>query len=560
MAQQQLTYDEVDSIHEVIRASSGADSRQKAGMFDSLYQVLEVQGDVCAQVATRIRQSSHLDDAGLADSALALLYWADSAYHEKCDPRLRLNLLINLSSVYLSFQELGLVDSVVDLFHEAWNPEWQEVELISAILNNEGIALAMRGEFDAATATFYSAYQKAKASNDVRYVQRSLVNLGAIKGVIEELDSAYYYFNEAAKHAQESQDLDNLMSIVINMANVHVEAGDNRAALVMIDSAEHMAVRLNNLEKLAYVYDIKSDIYARQGRFETAYDTLRAYVDVRETFLDAERIKAVAEMMERYESERKARQIQQLELENLDSEIEKQRLKNWRNRVIFFGIGLLLVALALWSRLSLVRRSRAEIQKEKDISEGLLLNILPASVAEELKLKGSAQAQHFDTATILFSDFKDFTAISEQLEPDELVESINMYFKKFDEIVSKHGLEKIKTIGDSYMAAGGLPAGSKATTLDVVNAGLEMQVFVEELKEKSIEQGKPVFEMRVGIHTGPVVAGIVGVKKFQYDLWGDTVNIASRMESSGEVGKVNISDATYGEVKDEANLRFPIAR
>ncbi|MEO8068593.1 MAG: adenylate/guanylate cyclase domain-containing protein, partial [Flavobacteriales bacterium] len=195
-------------------------------------------------------------------------------------------------------------------------------------------------------------------------------------------------------------------------------------------------------------------------------------------------------------------------------------------------------------------RRRRRIKAEHARSEALLLNILPAEVAEELKAKGHAEAKHFDNATILFTDFKGFTQASEKLSPQELVEELNTCFKAFDEIITARGIEKIKTIGDAYMCAGGLPDPKTSSPADVVHAALEMQAFMTSRKKERDAQGLPAFEMRVGIHTGPVVAGIVGVKKFQYDIWGDTVNTASRMESSGEVGQVNISEATYALVKE----------
>ncbi|MBK6752527.1 MAG: hypothetical protein IPG69_02830 [Flavobacteriales bacterium] len=203
-----------------------------------------------------------------------------------------------------------------------------------------------------------------------------------------------------------------------------------------------------------------------------------------------------------------------------------------------------------------VQERTADLSREKQRSDDLLLNILPEEVAEELKNTGAAQAKQFDTATILFTDFKGFTQLSEQVTPAELVAELNTCFKSFDHIITARGIEKIKTIGDAYMAAGGLPDPASSSPADVVFAALEMQEFMKHHKAERQAVGKPFFEMRVGIHSGPVVAGIVGVKKFQYDIWGDTVNTASRMESSGEVGQVNISEATYGLVKNEPGLSF----
>jgi len=235
-------------------------------------------------------------------------------------------------------------------------------------------------------------------------------------------------------------------------------------------------------------------------------------------------------------------------------EISKQ--KSRKNIFMFGGIGILVLAIGLYSRLSYIKKSRTIIQKEKDISENLLLNILPSEVAEELKLKGESIARNFESVSVLFSDFKGFTNISENLNAQELVAEINTCFKAFDEIITSYGIEKIKTIGDAYMAAGGLNAPKTSTIRDVLLAGLDMQSFMEARKLELQNSNKPFFEMRLGIHTGQVVAGIVGVKKFQYDIWGDTVNIAHSMESSGDVGKVNISENTYNLIKEDPDFIF----
>ncbi len=203
-----------------------------------------------------------------------------------------------------------------------------------------------------------------------------------------------------------------------------------------------------------------------------------------------------------------------------------------------------------------VKERTAQLRAEKERSDELLLNILPYEVAEELKDTGKAAAKHFDQATVLFTDFSGFTQLSERVSPQELVAELNACFKEFDEVLATYHIEKIKTIGDAYMAAGGLPDPQHGSPRDVVLAALDMQACMVRHKAERDAFGKPFFEMRVGIHTGPVVAGIVGVKKFQYDIWGDTVNTASRMESSGQVGRVNISEATYLLLKNEPGLHF----
>lgn len=195
-----------------------------------------------------------------------------------------------------------------------------------------------------------------------------------------------------------------------------------------------------------------------------------------------------------------------------------------------------------------IERQKQIIEEEKIKSDSLLLNILPDEIAEELKITGKAKAQRYNEVTVLFSDFKDFTTISENCSAEELVQELDTCFRAFDDITIKYDLEKIKTIGDAYMCAGGLPVPDKYSTHRVVLAALEMQNFLDKRKKENPKS--LLFQLRIGIHTGPVIAGVVGKKKFAYDIWGDTVNTASRLESSGEQGKINISSSTYELVKD----------
>ena len=204
--------------------------------------------------------------------------------------------------------------------------------------------------------------------------------------------------------------------------------------------------------------------------------------------------------------------------------------------------------------------ARKALEAEKKRSEELLLNILPAKIADELKTRNEVEPRHYNSATIMFTDFKDFTRLAEASEPRTLVNDLNQYFSAFDEIIERHNLEKLKTIGDAYMCAGGLPEENRTHPIDACRAALEIQEFMTRANIQREKMRLPPWDLRIGLHTGPVMAGVVGKKKFTYDIWGDAVNVAARMESNGEAGRIALSESTYHRVKDqfECEHRGPI--
>ena len=187
---------------------------------------------------------------------------------------------------------------------------------------------------------------------------------------------------------------------------------------------------------------------------------------------------------------------------------------------------------------------------EKEKTEALLANVLPKNTADEIMAKGKATKIKYNFVTVLFSDIQGFTKIAEEMNPEVLIDELDKFFFYFDSVVEKYGIEKIKTIGDAYMCAGGIPEKNRTNPVEVILAALEMRIYMNKLKETSELEGMKYWDIRIGIHTGTVVAGVVGHKKLSYDIWGDTVNTASRMESSGEAGKINISGTTYEFVKE----------
>jgi adenylate cyclase len=376
---------------------------------------------------------------------------------------------------------------------------------------------------------------------------------------------------------QEQGDHPKAMEHYLRSLRIREEFGDQRGAA----SSYTLLGELKNKEKnhaQALAYCKTSLTLAEEMEFiveqkeacQCLYTTYKALGRDREALVYLEKLGELDKQLNKEETAKKIQQMefQQVMLQDSIAKAEETRLlqeahqeevraKN-RTRNMFAGGGAFFVLLAggFYTRARYMRRSRAVLQVEKDRSENLLLNILPAEIAEELKQKGRSEARDYELVSILFTDFKDFTEHSATMSAATLVNEINHCFEAFDGIMAKYGIEKIKTIGDAYMAAGGVPVPTEDSVKNTVLAALEMQKFIRERKVQKDTLGEPAFEMRVGIHTGPVVAGIVGVKKFQYDIWGDTVNTASRMESSGVVGQVNISESTYRLLQDDPQFEF----
>lgn len=271
-----------------------------------------------------------------------------------------------------------------------------------------------------------------------------------------------------------------------------------------------------------------------------------------DSVVNSENQKAVVTTQLRYEFD-KQQSLQKAEQDKKDVLAKAELKRNeFQKNAYLGGLGLVMVFSGIfYNRFRVIRKQKKTIEIEKDRGDKLLLNILPHEIAEELKQNGYAKAKRFDNVTVLFTDFKNFTNASMQMSAEELVNEINYCYSGFDEIITRYGIEKIKTIGDSYMCAGGLPTTNSTHPEDVVMAALEMLKFIENRKQQTLGNGSQQFEVRIGIHSGPVVAGIVGVKKYAYDIWSDTVNIAARIEQNSEAGKITISETTYELVKDK---------
>ena len=412
-----------------------------------------------------------------------------------------------------------------------------------------------------------------------------LNTLGLCYSNLSEYDSAIYYLNEARKYIDPKKDEVWEGIISGNLGNCYYQLGQYELAIPLLEKNIALSEQHNELVDMAFALSTLGEIFLNQKQAKKALEYLtkahsivkrknlfarntiisKIYIPLGKAYaangnmvlgyryLDSGRL-----AKESIENQRNILQLtgaqQRIELEKYRGELTrkeneiKDKSRFIRNLAVGLATLVLMLIIILWQ----FQRNA----KERKRSDRLLLNILPAETAEELKATGRAKARDYEEVTVLFTDFKDFTRHSEHLDAQELVNQIHQCFSAFDRITESYGIEKIKTIGDSYMCASGLPNQNQHHAVASVDAALEMLQYIEALKNEKQKEGKPYFEVRIGMHSGPVVAGIVGIKKFAYDIWGDTVNIAARMEAASLPGKINISGATYEKIKHQYHCQY----
>lgn len=419
------------------------------------------------------------------------------------NPVINNQYLVGVGEVYL---KLGNYEDAIRYYQEAL--ESAQIIARADILNKLGEVELKKGDNEKAIVYLTEAYQTAKNNNQQLIEVQALIGLGMM---YKETN-----YTESIKFFKEAE------GIAVGM-----EANDELRDIY---------------EGMSHAYEVKGD-YANAFKYETLHG---AQKDLLFNLAADDKIRG---LQFDFDLQKKEDEIDLLEKESEIQELTEKRQKNviWVTGIFLFLLALL--ALSLFRRYKFTRETNLIIQKEKDRSESLLLNILPEETAQELKEFGKVKAKRFDSVTVLFTDFVGFTAYAQNLEPEELVSSVDYYFSKFDEIMEKYDVEKIKTIGDAYMCVSGLPEPGENDVLRAVQAAFEIVEFIEESKKTKMND-LTRFDVRIGINTGPIVAGVVGTKKFAYDIWGDAVNVASRMETTSEAGRINISESTYELIKD----------
>jgi len=455
---------------------------------------------------------------------------------------------------------------------------------------NIGSVYALQKNYRQALDYFNRALNIYEEIIDDSGIASCYANMGNAYKSIDSLPRAMDYYHRALQLMLATKDEYGLAASYLNLAEVYRLQGDFKTAFSYYQKCEDIRKKQDDQFGLGMVWINRGTAYALMSRYAEAqgecekglhvaekYEALKEQHDACECLYLVykglkqedkalaffERKTKLQDSLARDETMMKLQVMEfraQVAKDSLIRESEKQALatshsqalnkgKGLRNILIGGGAVLLMLSIFLYR---LFHKTRASKQQ----SDHVLQNILPADIAEQLKTTGKADAREYDGVTMLFTDFVGFTRTSESMRAQELVDELNQLYSRFDEIVSSYAIEKIKSIGDAYMAAGGLPVHDITAVKNTVLAALDMQDFIIQRKQERIAKGMPGFDMRVGIHTGSVVAGIIGVKKFQYDVWGDTVNTANRMETNGAPGRVNISDTTYAFIKEDPDFIF----
>jgi len=553
----QFSPEEADSLLHDFYNNQHYDRDEATKICEDLVLFYQDTGDTCKQIRASAKFAGLQRAASSFEESMATLIEAQKLFDtSNCDDELQALIYLYYSDLYRSLYEIKKSDSVcllgINLFESDWENKAAIIKLYMQIEDYDNLPRTL--------AYLDTAYQLSREYKKPHLERRTLINIGTAYAVNDMYPEASKYYKLALNSALQQNAIYELGTLYNNLAGL---SDDTSKTLLYVDSAIYYARLNNDLADLEDYSENKAYFYSTIGNFEEGYYQLWEAMVLKDSLLNIRKYEAIAELEHKYEAEKKTNEIQKLKVENLKTEVENLNFRRNQNK-LFIGIVVMLM-LAVFFAIGFVstRRHRnklavknVEIDTARQLSDELLLNILPAEIALELKEKGKAEARKFDQVSILFTDFKEFTQASEKLSAKELVEKINYCFKAFDDIIEKYGIEKIKTIGDAYMAAGGLTADPKSSVKNTILAGIEMQQFILDRESELKQSGEIAFEMRVGIHTGPVVAGIIGVKKFQYDIWGDTVNTASRMESNSEVGKINISGDTFEIIKNDPEFSF----
>ncbi|TAE69932.1 MAG: hypothetical protein EAZ85_12415 [Bacteroidetes bacterium] len=458
--------------------------------------------------------------------------------------------LNNIAQAYTAQADRNINDS--SIYHKAKNYYLQALDLSKELkdLKTEGTILHNLGQIYDQKKDYNKALDYYLKAENIRLKINDLSGLGSSYYVIGNAYSSKQQYEKAVEYTEKALEVANKIGdkLIIaksrySLGNIYFDKNNIEKSFEETQISLKIANEINSLNDIMLANDLLYQIYKKQGNYPKALECFEKYKTLHDSIFNENSTKSLSGLQNRFELANK-----QKEVALNQAKFKGQQIFNY---ALIAGLGLVFIlAIVLFRGQQRQKKANKEISFQKTQSDKLLRNILPDEVADELKEKGKATAHKYEKVSVLFTDFKGFTSRTEKMQPEEVIEELNKCFSKFDEIIEKYNLEKIKTIGDAYMCAGGLPVANDTNPIDAIKAGLEIQKYMIEYKNECIKNGEAYFQCRLGINTGSVVAGVVGRSKFAYDIWGDTVNTASRAESGGEPEKVNITENTYLLVKD----------
>lgn len=549
-----------DSL-EVVFEKAGSAGKKDLGL-------LRILSENHIEPAKKLKYSKQLFEAAKEKDCTSLMYsgllQTGNAYLAKGDYSKALDSYFKAGNIAGSPRESGIIKLTIgdvyslsknykrsaNYYEEAIDffKEMNDSLAFATAMFNAGDGYLKSNEIGKATKFITEAESIFRDKNEEVSLAYCIGTLGLIYAKKGRIAEAEENIQQAIQILEKEEDYSPICEFLLGMSDIYTERNDDSTAVEFAILSRDLAKTYGFKNEVKDANFKLARLYEKMGRIPESYNFFKEYITYKDSILNVETAQEMAGLRADYEVAQK-----QAEVDLLNEQRKNQQLVVISIAVASFLI--LILAFGLYRRNRFIKKTSAIIEKEKNRSELLLLNILPEETAKELKKNGKVRAKKFESVTVLFADFKRFTAIAEKLPPERLIKTIDYYFSQFDKIMEKYNIEKIKTIGDSYMAASGLPFPSHDHAYRILMAAFEMTQFVKETKENSLYDDAD-FDVRIGLNSGPVVAGVVGTKKFAYDIWGDTVNIAARMESHSDIGRINISENTYELVKDQFECEY----
>ncbi|MBC7534372.1 MAG: tetratricopeptide repeat protein [Ferruginibacter sp.] len=515
---------------------------QSLFIFDSLHDKPGVANILSNEGTVYYNQA---DDA----KALELYLKALNVAEQTTDSQRIATILLNIGAVYSN--KFATHNLALDYYFKALKlgKSLQDNAIVGTTNANIGEIYFTRNEDEQALKYFKESLKDYEGTENFPF---ALNNLGKVYLKKRAFITAIQYHQQAFEYAKKLDASLDMAQSLLGLGDTYMKQENSSQAIKYYKEAEPIALQISNANnELKSTYAGLALAYAAQADFSNAYKYESLLTNVKDSIYNTDTDKKITGLQLKFDIQKKQAEVDLLIKNREVQELQLKRQRATRN-ILLAGLSIAFIfALVLYRNYRNKIKINKVLNSQKQEIETLLLNILPADVAQELQKNGFATARYYEKASVLFTDIKSFSKLADELSPQEVVTELNDCFVAFDDIIGKYNLEKIKTIGDSYMCAGGIPLADDAHIINIVKASLEIQEFIKDRNAIRMQTNLPPWDIRIGINTGPIVAGVVGKKKYAYDIWGGTVNVASRMESNGEPGRVNISAATYELIKDQ---------